>query len=136
MLGGDRLDRLTLQVVTRQAGGDAFQVAHGAGMQSQRDFQVLALELVGVLRQQVLKHAEFERQEARAEHLGVELEQLLQRRMHRTGACRAWALPGRAGVAAFLAFLMFLLLWFAGCGDGIGHRSVLGWGSGPHVGRR
>ena len=57
MLRGDGLHRLAIQSVALQTGRHALQVTGGAGMQPERHFQLIALEKLGVQRQQVLENA-------------------------------------------------------------------------------
>ena len=120
-------------------------------MQAECDLQVVLLEIVGVLFEQVLEHAELERQEARTEHAGIKLEQFFERGVHLACALRLlllcgllagllslllllpWLarLPGRAGalgtglLGSALGFrLPDFLDFFLRC-SGVGHRSVL-----------
>ena len=86
MLGRDVFHRHAVQVVPLVAGGDAFEVARRPRVQPERDLQVFLLEIIGMQRHQFLENAELQRQETRAEHLRVELEQALQHLVAGRGA--------------------------------------------------
>ena len=78
MLGRDGFDRIAVEVVTSMSGRNALQIACRARMQAHRDLQFFDLEGVWVAGDQVFVGAELERQEAGAEELGMQFEQLLQ----------------------------------------------------------
>ena len=82
VLGGHVFHRLTLQVVPLVTRRHALQIARGAGVQAQRHLERLALEQLGVGRQDVLEDAALERTEHGAKQVGVEPCQLLQRGVH------------------------------------------------------
>ena len=141
MLGRDRVERVAVEVVARQAGGHALQVAGGARVLAHGDLQVFGLEVFGVARKQLFVHAELQRHEARAEELRVQLEQPFQRRadlarralglalalslrclvagllllaLRALAAAALVVLPGWAGLAAFTGFAGLAgCTWFA-----------------------
>src|SRR5690606_13005502 len=84
--------------------------------------ELVLLEVVGMARQQVVEHAELERQEFGTEEFGVELEQALK---HRPGLALA-----RCACRRGLALVRRLLccLWKCVChGFGLGEKK--GWAS-------
>ena len=93
VLGGHGFYRLALQIVALAPFGNAVQVAGGACMDAQGQFQRFALKQLGVCGQQVLEDAALERQKHCAKELRVQLGQLFQRGRH--GPWRA----GRLGLA-------------------------------------
>ena len=99
MLGRDRLHRLTLQVVPRDAAGHGLQVARGARVQAQRDLELLGLQAVRMRGHHLLEHAQLERQETRAEQVRIELEQGVQHRMQRASGVALLLLLLRLGVS-------------------------------------
>jgi transcriptional regulator GlxA family with amidase domain len=120
MFGRHVFDRHAVQVVALFTRCHALQVARRARVQAERDFEVFLLELIRVQRHDFLEHAQFQRQEARPEHLGVELEQALQHLVR-----LAWSLRlSRLGrVAGGLARARRIGTGGDGCfGSGFGHR--------------